>query len=72
MQHFDSDYMEGAHPVILQRLLETNMEKTPGYGTDIYCERAEKRFWKLAAVRRGKSILWSEVLRLILRSLGLC
>ena len=36
MQHFDSDYMEGAHPVILQRLLETNMEKTPGYGTDIY------------------------------------
>ena len=25
---FASDYMEGAHPLILQRLLETNMQKT--------------------------------------------
>lgn len=40
MQHFDSDYLEGAHPAILQRLMETNMEKTSGYGTDIYCESA--------------------------------
>ena len=29
---FASDYMEGAHPLILQRLLETNMLKTAGYG----------------------------------------
>ena len=43
MQHFDSDYMEGTHPAILQRLMETNMEKTPGYGTDIYCERAKEK-----------------------------
>lgn len=43
MQHFGSDYMECAHPAILRRLMETNMEKTPGYGTDIYCERARKR-----------------------------
>jgi len=40
MQHFDSDYMEGAHPKILQRLIETNMEKTTGYGTDEYCKGA--------------------------------
>jgi threonine aldolase len=43
MQHFDSDYMEGAHPLILQRLLETNMEKTPGYGTDKYCLLAKEK-----------------------------
>lgn len=40
MQHFDSDYMEGAHPAILEKLMETNEEKTPGYGTDAYCARA--------------------------------
>ena len=34
MQYFDSDYMEGAHPLILERLVKTNMEKTSGYGTD--------------------------------------
>ena len=54
MQHFDSDYMEGAHPVILQRLLETNMEKTPGYGTDIYCERAEKKILEACGCPEGK------------------
>ena len=45
-QHFDSDYMEGAHPKILQRLLETNMEKTPGYGTDAYCQSAKEKIQK--------------------------
>ena len=32
--------MEGAHPAIIQRLVQTNMEQTAGYGTDEYCERA--------------------------------
>ena len=31
---FASDYMEGAHPLILQRLMETNLEKSAGYGLD--------------------------------------
>jgi threonine aldolase len=43
MLYFDSDYMEGAHPRILEKLFETNMEKTPGYGCDIYSERARKK-----------------------------
>lgn len=43
MLHFASDYMEGAHPRVLQRLLETNMEKTPGYGDDTYCESAKEK-----------------------------
>ena len=40
MIRFNSDYLEGAHPRILQRLAETNMEQTAGYGEDEYCERA--------------------------------
>ena len=46
MLHFDNDYMEGAHPLILERLLKTNMEKTPGYGTDNYCEEARLKIRK--------------------------
>ena len=38
-----SDYMEGAHPQILQRLTETNLLKTPGYGMDSYCESAKAK-----------------------------
>ena len=30
MFHFDSDYMEGAHPLILERLAEINFEKIGG------------------------------------------
>lgn len=43
MLYFDSDYMEGAHPAILQRLMETNMEHTYGYGKDTYCESAKAK-----------------------------
>lgn len=46
MIYFDSDYMEGAHPRILQRLMETNLEKTPGYGCDPYCESAKEKIRK--------------------------
>lgn len=41
--HFTSDYMEGACPQVLQRLAETNMEHTQGYGFDEYCESARKK-----------------------------
>ncbi|MGO4528199.1 low specificity L-threonine aldolase [Paenibacillus sp. 2TAF8] len=40
MIRFECDYNEGAHERILQRLMETNMEQTSGYGTDAHCERA--------------------------------
>ena len=40
MIRFECDYTEGAHPQIMQRLLETNMEQTQGYGMDAHCERA--------------------------------
>lgn len=41
MLHFDYDYMAGAHPDVLRRLVETNLEQTSGYGYDEYTQRAE-------------------------------
>ena len=40
---FENDYSEGAHPAVLQRLLETNDEQLPGYGTDRYCAQAAEK-----------------------------
>lgn len=37
---FTSDYTEGAHPAIVEKLASTNMEQTVGYGEDAYCEEA--------------------------------
>lgn len=42
MIRFECDYAEGAHPLIMKRLLETNEEQTPGYGLDSYCEKARE------------------------------
>lgn len=54
MQYFDNDYMEGAHPRILQRLMETNLEKTPGYGTDDYCASARKKILDACGCPEGE------------------
>ena len=43
MIRFECDYGEGCHPAILERLMATNFEQTPGYGEDIYCQRAAER-----------------------------
>ena len=43
MIRFNCDYTEGAHPQILQRLIETNMEQHPGYSEDEYCRRAAEK-----------------------------
>lgn len=43
MVSFESDYIAGAHPEVLKRLMETNLEPLSGYGTDPYCERAKKK-----------------------------
>ncbi len=42
MIRFESDYTEGAHERILQKLVATNMEQTSGYGMDEYCERVRQ------------------------------
>lgn len=40
MIRFNCDYSEGAHEKIMERLLQTNREQTPGYGEDCYCDAA--------------------------------
>ena len=40
MLRFESDYEEGAHPRVLELLNATNLEQTPGYGEDTYCDEA--------------------------------
>lgn len=43
MIHFDTDYMEGAHSEVLQRLIETNYEHSVGYGADDYTASAKRK-----------------------------
>ena len=43
MISFENDYSAGAHPRIIQRLTETNMEPLSGYGTDVYCQNARRK-----------------------------
>ncbi len=42
MIRFNCDYSEGAHPLILKKLVQTNLEQLPGYGQDTYCLQAEQ------------------------------
>ena len=42
MIRFNCDYLEGAHPQIMEKLVETNFVQTPGYGEDEFCERARE------------------------------
>lgn len=43
MIYFNNDYSEGCLPQILDRLAVTNMQQTPGYGTDEYCKSAAQK-----------------------------
>ena len=46
MLSFLSDYTEGAHPKLMQRLSETNMVTVPGYGEDKYCLASKEKIKK--------------------------
>ena len=43
MLSFESDYIEGAHPKILETLAKTNMECLSGYGADAYTKSAKEK-----------------------------
>lgn len=49
MVSFENDYVEGAHPAVLQRLIDTNRERLPGYGADAYCARAAEKIREACA-----------------------
>lgn len=46
MISFASDYIAGAHPSVLQKLVDTNLECLSGYGTDVYCASAIEKIKK--------------------------
>jgi threonine aldolase len=40
---FESDYNNGAHPAVLQHLLETNIQQSASYGYDLWSEQAREK-----------------------------
>ena len=40
MIYFNNDYSEGCHSRVLDKLIASNMEQTPGYGEDVFCREA--------------------------------
>ena len=47
MVSFECDYIAGAHPEIIKRLAETNLESLPGYGMDHYTASAQEKIRKV-------------------------
>ena len=75
MISFESDYTEGAHPQILKRLMDTNLEQLGGYGGDMCCERAkekiraacgtpEAQIWFISGGTQTNQLVISTVLKL--------
>lgn len=40
MIYFHNDYSEGCHEKVMEMLIKTNLEQTPGYGEDHHCAEA--------------------------------
>lgn len=53
MLFFENDYGEGAHPVVLAHLAETNMEHLSGYGVDPYCASAKEKILNACGCPEG-------------------
>ncbi len=43
MISFENDYITGAHPKVLQHLMDTNLQVQSGYGNDDYCASAAEK-----------------------------
>ena len=51
---FGSDYMRGAHPAVLNRLVETNMLASAGYGMDEISMSAKKRIREACSCEKAQ------------------
>ena len=49
MIYFRSDYSQGAHPKVMDALIQTNLEHTDGYGLDDHCRHAAEMIQELIA-----------------------
>lgn len=54
MIYFDSDYMVGAHPEVMQRLVETNALHTVGYGRDEFTSEARRIILEACGIEHGE------------------
>jgi threonine aldolase len=54
ISYFDCDYMVGAHPEVMERLVATNALHTVGYGNDEFTAEAKKVILKACALDRGE------------------
>lgn len=57
MIYFDSDYMVGAHPRVMERLVETNMLHTVGYGHDEFSAEARQKILAACGLDDGEVYL---------------
>ena len=53
MISFEHDYIYGAHPEILKRLADTNLEPLSGYGSDPFCESAREKIRRACGCREA-------------------
>ncbi len=58
MLYFDTDYMRGAHPEVMKRLVETNMQQTTGYGTDEYTARAKQLICEVCEIAPEQAMVF--------------
>lgn len=54
MADFSCDYVRGAHPRVLQALVDTNMLATPGYGADSFTHEAQKAILEACGLDEGQ------------------
>ena len=54
MINFSCDYLQGCHPKILQKLIDTNNELTSGYGSDHYTMSAKNKILKRCGLSNGE------------------
>ncbi|MBD5241391.1 MAG: aminotransferase class I/II-fold pyridoxal phosphate-dependent enzyme [Barnesiella sp.] len=54
MVYFDSDYMVGAHPLVLKELIDTNNLHTVGYGKDEFTKNAANLILESCGINNGE------------------
>ena len=54
MLRWNCDYLEGAHPKVLERLIATNEEQTVGYGMDEYTASAKEKIKAACECENGE------------------
>lgn len=52
--YFNSDYLAGCHEKILQKLVETNLQKEPGYGSDCFTHSAKEKILRACGLKDGE------------------